>query len=226
MVRGVDAGSLTQELLGPRHTQPRTGGPEQQPTPEAGDQDPAPDVLLLDGGKAQLKAATTVLEDLGLEGIVLASLAKERDVEAATPRVKRHGGTKREKLFLQGVKDPLLPRPDAPAFLLLQRMRDESHRFAIRYHRELRRKSGLRSILDELPGIGPVKRRTLLRELGSLERVKQASVEQLAQLPKISQADAELIYAFFQGAADGAEVKRTPELSDPAPSSAGRRRAG
>jgi len=189
-------------------------------------QDPAPDVLLLDGGKGQLKAAQTVLEDLGVEGIVLAALAKERDQEASSPRVKRHAGTKREKLFLQGVKDPLLPAPDAPGFLLLQRMRDESHRFAIRYHRELRRKSGLRSILDELPGIGPKKRRALLRELGSLERVKRASVEELVQVSKVSRADAELIHSFFHEAADDAEVKRTPESSDSSSSSAGRSGAG
>ena len=140
--------------------------------------------------------------------------------------MKRHAGTKREKLFLQGVKDPLLPAPDAPGFLLLQRMRDESHRFAIRYHRELRRKSGLRSILDELPGIGPKKRRALLRELGSLEGVKRASVEELVQVSKVSRADAELIHSFFHEAADDAEVKRTPESSDSSSSSAGRSGAG
>ena len=184
-------------------------------------QDPAPDLLLLDGGKGQLKAAETVLHDLGVEGIALASLAKERDEEAASVRVKRHAGTKREKLFLQGVKDPLRPAPDGAAFLLLQRMRDESHRFAIRYHRELRRKSGLRSILDELPGIGPVKRRSLLRELGSLERVKQASVEELVHVPKVSRSDAELIHGFFHGAGDDGEVKPESESSDPSPGRAG-----
>ena len=76
----------------------------------------------------------------GVEGIALASLAKERDEESPSPRVLRHGGQKREKLFLPGVKDPVLLAPDSPALLLLQRVRDESHRFAIRYHRELRKK--------------------------------------------------------------------------------------
>ncbi len=169
------------------------------------DRDPAPDLLLLDGGKGQLGVARALLEDLGNDEIAVAALAKERDLDASTPRVLRHGGSKREKLFLPGVKDPLRPRPDLPAFLLLQRIRDESHRFAIRYHRELRRKTNLRSILEELPGIGPVKRRVLLRGLGSLEGVKHASVEELAALPKMSRGDAELIHRFFKDESQGAD---------------------
>ena len=179
------------------------------------EQDRTPDVLLLDGGKGQLNVVAAVLHDLGVEGVALAALAKERDDEAPSPRVKRHGGAKREKLFLEGVKAPLLPPPDAPAFLFLQRIRDESHRFAIRYHRELRRKAGLRSILDELPGIGPGKRRSLLSVLGSLERVKQASVEELTRVSKISVKDAELIYGFFHAEADDELVKQADESSDP-----------
>ena len=139
-------------------------------------------------------------------------LAKERDENSPSGRVLRHGGSKREKVFLPGVKDPLLPAPDAPELLLLQRIRDESHRFAIRYHRELRRKLHTRSILDELPGIGPVKRRALLRELGSLERVRHASEEELAKVSKIGAADATRIAAFF--AASEPVKTATPE-ADP-----------
>jgi excinuclease ABC subunit C len=179
--------------------------------------DPAPDLLLVDGGKGQLAQAQAVLEDLGIEGVALAALAKERDAEAPDSgargslppdsgargslpragRVLRHGGLKRERVFLPNVKDPILLAPSEPALLLLQRVRDESHRFAIAYHRELRRKTQLRSILDELPGIGPVKRRALLRHLGSLERIKAASAEELALVPKLSSADAALIHRFF-----------------------------
>lgn len=177
--------------------------------------DPAPDLILLDGGKGQLNAVRALLADLDIEGVALASLAKERDDEAPSPRVKRHGGSKREKLFLPGVKDPLLPAPDAPGMLLLQRIRDESHRFAISYHRELRRKMGMRSILDELPGIGPVKRRALLRALGSLERVKNASEEELAAVPKVSAADAARIARFFRDS-DSA-VKPDAPPADPVP---------
>ena len=170
--------------------------------------EPAPDLLLLDGGKGQLNAVRAVLSDLSISDIALASLAKERDLEAATPRVRRHGGSKREKLFLPGVKDPIELKPESPATLLLQRIRDESHRFAIRYHRELRSKAGLRSILDELPGIGPVKRRALLRELGSLERIRNASADELASVRKISKADAEMISRFF------AQAGKEPQAED------------
>jgi excinuclease ABC subunit C len=178
------------------------------------EQDPPADLVLLDGGKGQLGAARAVLADMGLEGVALVALAKERDDEAASPRVKRHGGGKREKLFLPGVKDPLLPPPDSPALLLLQRIRDESHRFAITYHRSLRKKAGLRSVLDELPGIGPVKRRALLRAFGSLERVRTASVEELAAVPRVSRADAERLCRFLAGL-EGAPVKDAAPPADP-----------
>ena len=175
--------------------------------------DPAPDLLLIDGGKGQLNAVRAALDDLGVE-IALASIAKERDDESPSPRVQRHGGPKRERVFLPGVKDPLLPAPDSPALLLLQRIRDESHRFAIRYHRELRSKVGLRSILDELPGIGPVKRRSLLRTLGSLEKIRNATQAQLAAVPKISRVDAEMIYRFFAAQDEDSDVKNPAPGSD------------
>jgi excinuclease ABC subunit C len=164
---------------------------------EKRERDPAPDLLLVDGGKGQLAQALAVLSDLEVDGVAVAALAKERDPETPGGRVLRHGGSKRERVFLPGVKDPILLAPNEPALLLLQRVRDESHRFAIAYHRELRRKTQLRSILDELPGIGPVKRRALLRHLGSLERIKAASPEELAAVPKLSSADVGLIHRFF-----------------------------
>lgn len=174
------------------------------------DSDPAPDLILLDGGKGQLSSVLATMRDVGVE-IPVVAIAKERDEDAPSPRVKRHGGQKRERLFLPGVKDPLLPAPDSPALLLLQRIRDESHRFAIRYHRELRKKVALRSILDELPGIGPVKRRALLRTLGSLDRVKGASEAEIAAVPKISGTDAALIARFFAAdAADDTQQVGTP----------------
>jgi excinuclease ABC subunit C len=178
------------------------------------DREPAPDLLLLDGGKGQLNAARALFADLGVEGIALASLAKERDEGSPSPRVLRHGGSKREKLFLPGVKDPVLLSPDSPALLLLQRIRDESHRFAITYHRELRKKASFRSILDELPGIGPVKRRALLRTLGSLEKVRVATLEELAAVPKITQADA--AHRFFHEQAADTQVKDAVVAADEA----------
>ena len=180
--------------------------------------EPAPDLLLLDGGKGQLNAARALFADLGVEGIALASLAKERDEESPSPRVLRHGGQKREKLFLPGVKDPVLLAPDSKALLLLQRVRDESHRFAIRYHRELRKKSQFKSILDELPGIGPVKRRALLRHLGSLERIRAASLEELEAVPKLGRREAAIVHRFFHAEVPGAlatPVKPDTLAADP-----------
>ena len=171
-------------------------------------EDDAPDLILLDGGKGQLNAVRALFRDLEVEGIQLASIAKERDEEAASLRVMRHGGAKRERIFLPGVKDPLLPASDDPGLLLLQRVRDESHRFAVRYHRDLRSKLATRSILDELPGIGPAKRSSLLRNMGSLERIRKASVEDLAQVPKLTRADAERIRSFFEAADAGAEERQ------------------
>ncbi|MEE8557774.1 MAG: excinuclease ABC subunit UvrC [Myxococcota bacterium] len=165
------------------------------------DQDPAPDLLLLDGGKGQLNAVRAVLEDEGRPDIPLAAISKERDGD----RVVRHGGLKRERVFLPGVKDPITLHSDSPALLLLQRVRDESHRFAIQYHKSLRSKRALRSVLDELPGIGPVKRQALLRGLGSLQRIREASESEIAAVEKITRSDAELIYRFFHAAKDAPE---------------------
>ncbi len=176
--------------------------------------EPAPDLLLLDGGKGQLNVVRAVLADLGVRDIPLASLAKERDLDGASPRVRRHAGSKREKLFLPGVKDPLELKPESPATLLLQHVRDESHRFAIRYHRELRSKAGLRSILDELPGIGPVKRRALLRQLGSLERIRNATEEQLAAVRGISRPDAAMIVRFFAALRTDPPPAEDPRTAD------------
>ena len=170
--------------------------------------EPAPDLLLLDGGKGQLNAARALFADLGVEGVALASLAKERDEESPSGRVLRHGGQKREKLFLPGVKDPVLLPPDSPALLLLQRVRDESHRFAITYQRELRKKSQFRSILDELPGIGPTRRRALLRHLGSLEKVRAATLAELEAVPKLGRRAAAIVHRFFHP-----EVP--PEVTEP-----------
>ena len=184
------------------------------------DSEPAPDLLLLDGGKGQLNAARALFADLGVEGIALASLAKERDEESASGRVMRHGGQKREKLFLPGVKDPIMLARDSSALLLLQRVRDESHRFAIAYHRELRKKSQFRSILDELPGIGPMKRRALLRQLGSLEKIRAASLEELEAVPKLGRRAAVIVHRFFHAEIPGGvtePVKTDTLAADPIP---------
>ena len=165
-------------------------------------EEPLPDLLMVDGGRGQLGVVTAALEDAGLDVDTL-GLSKERDLESSAPRVKRSGGLKAERVFRPGRANPILMPPRSRGLLLLQRVRDESHRFAIEYQRQLRARVGLASILEELPGIGPGKRRTLLRELGSLKGVREADLETLSQLSGISEKDAREIRLFFDSLADG-----------------------
>jgi len=156
--------------------------------------DPLPDLLIVDGGRGQLGVATAALRDAGLSTDLL-GISKERAPETA--RVRRSGGLKAEQVHLPQRKDPVLLPPSSAALLLLQRVRDEAHRFAIEFQRSLRQRANLTSILEEIPGVGPSKRRALLRELGSLRAVRDASAERLAQVEGVSAADAARIHAFF-----------------------------
>ncbi len=135
-----------------------------------------PDLLLIDGGKGQLAVALSVLEELELDGIEAIGLAK-----------------KHEEIYRPGEPDPLRLPPESKALLLLRHIRDEAHRFAITYHRKLRGKRSLASVLDEIPGVGPKRRKALIKAFGSLEKLKQASVDEIAALPEIPKSLAELI---------------------------------
>jgi excinuclease ABC subunit C len=160
--------------------------------------EPLPDLLLVDGGKGQLAIVSAALTDRGLS-VDAAGIAKERDEGSPSLRVKRSGGLKAERLFLPARKDAVSLPPDSRGLLLLQRVRDEAHRFAIEFQRALRTRAGLTSVLEEIPGIGPGKRRALLRELGSLRAVREASAERLREVTGLSVRDAETIRAFFEG---------------------------
>jgi excinuclease ABC subunit C len=140
-----------------------------------------PDLVIIDGGKGQVSAAKEVLDELGLHDLPLAGLAKER-----------------EELFLPGVATPIVLPVTSAALYLVQRLRDEAHRFAITYHRDLRSKRQTRSAFDELPGVGPKRRRALLRVFGSAKRVREAPVEQIAAVPGISLALATRIKASLE----------------------------
>lgn len=141
-----------------------------------------PDLLVVDGGKGQLGMAVEVLQAFELMGKVpVVGLAK------------RH-----EELFRPGESRSLVLEPTDPAILLLRRIRDEAHRFAITYHRQRRQKLGLASQIDEIPGIGPVKRRALLKQLGSLAAIQSATVEELLQVPGISKVLAMEIQQHFE----------------------------
>jgi excinuclease ABC subunit C len=136
-----------------------------------------PDLLIVDGGKGQLGRAVSVLERFGLlDRVPVAGLAKQQ-----------------EELFLPTRDDSLMLPRHSQGLYLLQRIRDEAHRFAITAHRNRRSKAGLASTLDAVPGIGPVKRRRLLTHFGSIEAIKQASLEELTSIPGITQADAEML---------------------------------
>ncbi len=137
-----------------------------------------PDLVLIDGGKGQVSAAREVLDDLGLHDLALAGLAKER-----------------EELFLPGRAAPVVLSASSPALYLVQRLRDEAHRFAITYHRQLRAKAQVRSVFDELPGVGPARKRALLRVFGSARGIREATVGQVAAVPGIGPRLAERIKA-------------------------------
>jgi excinuclease ABC subunit C len=124
-----------------------------------------PDLLIVDGGKGQLHAALEVMSDLGVRDIPAIGLAKQH-----------------EEVFVPGRSDPILLPRDSEGLYLLQRVRDEAHRFAVGYHRQLRDKAGLASVLDDIPGIGPKRRQTLLKRFGSVEGIREASLEELAEV--------------------------------------------
>jgi excinuclease ABC subunit C len=129
-----------------------------------------------------VNAATEALAELGLEDLPLAGIAKER-----------------EELVLPGRAEPLMLPVTSQALYLVQRLRDEAHRFAITYHRNLRAKRTTRSAFDDLPGVGPKRKRELLKVFGSAKRVREAPVEQIAAVPGISRALAERIKAHLEG---------------------------
>jgi len=149
-------------------------------------------------------------------GLDVIGLSKERAAENA--RVRRSGGLKAEQVHLPQRKDPVMLPPSSAALLLLQRVRDEAHRFAIEFQRSLRQRANLTSILEEIPGIGPGKRKALLRELGSLRAVREASVERLAQVSGVAAGDAARIRAFFD-ALDAAPAD-SPAAPEPVASEA------
>ena len=143
-----------------------------------------PDVLFVDGGKGQLGEAMTVLDELEIGELMVVAVAKGRS---------RKPG--QEQLFTAGRKTALLLPPDSPALLLIQQIRDEAHRFAITGHRQRRGKVRRTSRLEEIPGLGPKRRRELLRQFGGLQGVREAGVGDLAKVHGISRNLAERIYS-------------------------------
>jgi excinuclease ABC subunit C len=139
---------------------------------------PFPDLVIVDGGRGQLSSAYAALENLGLSNLVAAAIAK-----------------KEELLYLRDSPDPIALPTDSPALLLVQRIRDEAHRFAVTFHRRTRTRRDLGSELDEVPGIGARRRRALLTRFGSLAGVRRATREELLAVVGPKAADA--VLAFF-----------------------------
>jgi excinuclease ABC subunit C len=141
---------------------------------------PLPDLLMVDGGKGQLSSALLVLQEKNLEIIPTVGLAKQHEL-----------------LFVPDQSAPIaLPR-NSPALHLLQRIRDEAHRFAITHHRKKRGKAQIRSLLDDIPGIGDARRNALLEHFGSLQKIRAASAEEIAEVPGMNRASAEKLQEYL-----------------------------
>jgi excinuclease ABC subunit C len=156
-------------------------GADEAPEGEAGEEgrrsEPGwavPDLVIVDGGKGQLSAAAGALDALGITDVPLAGLAKRF-----------------EELFVPGRAAPVVLPRRSQALYLVQRIRDEAHRFAITYHRDVRGKRALRSELDDIAGIGPGRKKALLKRFGSVRRIREATVEEVAATPGISRELAE-----------------------------------
>jgi excinuclease ABC subunit C len=197
-----------------------------------------PDLILIDGGKAQLNAALDVLIELGvimrfsritppppqgedrgeggpdlrasgkpfppkppLEG---QETRKEPDVIGLAKARSGEEGSQREfeRVFLPGVEEPVILDPGSATTHLMARVRDEAHRFAIAYHRKLREKKAIQSELDDIPGIGDVRKKALLRHFGSVEKIKQATAEELLVVPGVGKAAGDKVFEFFKSKAE------------------------
>ena len=177
-VEGVDDFESMREVLrrrfkrlaSARNTSGDSTGEGLDATPDTG-WAAAPDLVLIDGGKGQLSAALEVMLELGLDDIPLASLAKEN-----------------EWLYVPHTPEPIILPRDSQALYLVQRIRDEAHRFAITYHRNLRSKSSLGSPLDLVSGIGPKRKRMLMRRFGSLKGIKEAALDEIAAVPGMTRS--------------------------------------
>jgi excinuclease ABC subunit C len=148
-----------------------------------------PDLVLIDGGQGQVSAAVAALDELGVEDVALVGVAKGTDRDAG-----------KELFHIHGKQPFALPHRDATLYFV-QRLRDEAHRFAIGAHRQKRAKAVTATPLDDVPGIGPARKRALLAHFGSAKAVSRAGVEDLLAVEGINRRTAEALYAHFHGAA-------------------------
>jgi excinuclease ABC subunit C len=174
-VEGADDYASMGEMLRRRFCRITEPPVDQRPGTKKSSWDLLPDLLVVDGGKGQLNVALSVLDEFGLrDQVPVVGLAK-----------------KEEQVFVPDRPEPLEFPPASEGLFLMQRIRDEAHRFAVTYHRKLRRKQTVVSQLDGVPGIGPKRRSALLKHFGSLDAIRKASVEELAQVPSMTRKAAE-----------------------------------
>ena len=152
-----------------------------------------PDMVLLDGGRGHLNVAQEVFKELGIKGVDLLSLAKARRGGDRRFHIETSG----EKIFHPQYKEPIILGKQSPLLHFLDWIRDEAHRFAITYHKKVRKRGTIRSVLEEIPGIGKVRQRKLLRFFGSAEKIKEATVEELSKALTMNYKLARKIHQFF-----------------------------
>lgn len=149
-----------------------------------------PDLVIVDGGKGQLNIAIQVFEELNVTGVDLIGLAKEKG---------RHDkGMTEERVFLPGRGDPIVLKKTSSILFLLQKIRDEAHRVAITFHRKRRSSQMIKSVLEDVPGVGPAKRKALLKHFGSVKQIETATAAELKQVKGISQANIGSLQEFFK----------------------------
>lgn len=146
-----------------------------------------PDLVLIDGGKGQVDAARSAMAEIGVTDVAVVGVAKGRDRDAG-----------RETFVVEG-RPPFKLPPRDPALYFIQRLRDEAHRFAIGTHRAKRKRDLVKSQLDEIPGIGPTRKRALLHHFGTVKAIQRAALEDLARTPGVNAATARAVYDFFRG---------------------------
>lgn len=182
---GDDYGMM-REVLGRRFARLKKEEADGAPPALEADAFPSrPDLILIDGGKGQFEAARQTLADLGVEGVAIVGIAKGPDRDAG-----------RETFFAEG-RDAFKLPPRDPALYFVQRLRDEAHRFAIGTHRARRKKEFTKSPLDEIPGIGPARKRALLQAFGTAKAISRAALSDIQKAPGINAATAKLVYDHF-----------------------------
>lgn len=157
-----------------------------------------PDLVVVDGGKGQLHIALAVFKDLKIKTDVIGLAKEERASLSGKSNIKKKSIKSEDRVYLPGRKDALYLSAWPQALRILQQARDEAHRFALRYHRQIKQIDDLRSVLDDIPDIGAERRNILLKHFGSARAVKEATMEALQKVPGIGKALAEKIFAYLQ----------------------------